>query len=150
MDLRQTLILTTSFNNFPKAGVLSFLEEINYDFTPELSAKVSLPEFVDKIFSKAILITVGESNMLKGLVVMYCNDEETHRAYISLVGVKQEVRGQGIAKKMLMDAIAVAKQCRMFTIGIHSNNPIALSLYKKMGFETILGGEREYLELKLV
>ena len=125
-----------------------FLKDIDGDFTPHLSCKVNLDEYVAKIQNNAELI-VDIDKILRGLVVLYCNDVINYKAYISLVGVKQEFRGKGIARKMMESAIKIAKDKGMKIIGIHSNNEVALNLYKSLGFVTKEFGEREYLELKL-
>ena len=46
-------------------------------------------------------------------------------------------------------SVSYTKDNGMKIIGIHSNNVIALNLYKSLGFVTKEFGEREYLELKL-
>lgn len=126
----------------------NFLKDIDEDFTPYLSSKVVLSEYVEKIQKHAELI-VDQTAELRGLVVLYCNDVVKLKAYISLVGVRSEFRGMGIARKMMVEAINKAQNNGMKVIGIHSNNEIALKLYKSLGFITKEFGEREYLEMKL-
>ena len=125
-----------------------FLNEIDQDFSPCLSSKVDFKEYVVKILDNAELI-VDVDCTLKGLVVLYCNDMVNRKAYISLCGVRKEFRGKGIARQLMMNAIKVAKDKGMSVLGIHSNNIIAINLYKNLGFITKEFGEREYLELKL-
>lgn len=126
----------------------NFLKDIDEDFFPCLSSKVDLEEFVEKIQNHAELI-VDKTVILRGLVVLYCNDFSNYKAYISLVGIRREFRGMGIARRLMIEAIQKAKDNGMKIIGIHSNNVIALNLYKSLGFVTKEFGEREYLELKL-
>lgn len=126
----------------------NFLKDIDEDFTPCLSSKVNLSEYIVKIHNHAELI-VDQAVSLRGLVILYCNDVVNFKAYITLVGVRREFRGMGIARKMMVEAIQKAQDNGMKVIGIHSNNPIALNLYKTLGFVTKEFGEREYLELKL-
>lgn len=126
-----------------------FLREIDEDFSPSLSSKVTLFEYVEKIQNKAELIIDIDNNIIRGLVVLYCNNLDNRNAYISLVGVKKDYRGRGIARNLMKDAIKIAKDKGMKILGIHSNNPAALNIYKTLGFETKDFGEREYLELKL-
>jgi ribosomal protein S18 acetylase RimI-like enzyme len=130
------------------SDLYNFLKDIDEDFSPCLSSKVDLEEFVEKIQNYAELI-VDETVILRGLVVLYCNDFSNYKAYISLVGIRREFRGMGIARRLMIEAIQKAKDNGMKIIGIHSNNVIALNLYKSLGFVTKEFGEREYLELKL-
>lgn len=131
-----------------EANLYDFLSEIDEDFSPHLSSKVELHQYVVKIQRYAELV-IDEDRILRGLVVLYCNDTINYKAYISLVGVRKCFRGQGIARKMMTEAIQIAKDKKMRIIGIHSNNKAALKLYKTLGFVTKEFGEREYLELIL-
>ena len=70
-------------------------------------------------------------------------------ASIGRVLVISDYRNKGIARKMMVKAINKAQDNGMKVIGIHSNNEIALKLYKSLGFVTKEFGEREYLEMKL-
>lgn len=133
-----------------KLSLREFLEEIDKDFTPPLSLKVDLDEFVDKIMDKAELIILnGDKGLIDGLVVLYCNDIVGRKGYISLLGVRKSIRNQGIANRLMIQAINKARESGMQFLGIHSNNPVALHLYKKIGFNKMSGEGREYLELQL-
>lgn len=127
----------------------SFLEAINSDFNPPLTEKVKFCDFITKITENAVLITQNSENKLVGLTVLYCNNVNEKKSYISLVGVLKEYRGLGLAKKMVINAITYAKNQNFSIIGIHSNNPIAINLYLSLGFHIVENGERVYMEKKL-
>ena len=130
--------------------LLEFLIRIDMDFCPPLSRKVVLADYVCKIQSKAELIMEWSGKELAGLTVLYCNDSDRRFAYIPLVGVSSFCRGKGVASKMLQLSIQVASIRGFRILGIHSNNPIAIHLYKKLGFEEISReGDRIYLELEI-
>lgn len=132
-----------------KQKLLLFLESINEDFSPPLTDKVSLEEYVNKIIENAELVLESNNEEICGLVVLYCNDKQSNRAYIPLCGVNKEFRGKGIAKSLMEKAILIVKKAGYHTLAIHSNNPIAINLYKKLGFKIIEGNERVYMELKI-
>lgn len=133
-----------------KSLLYEFLRSIDKDFIPHLSEKVNLEEYVDKILEKSYLIHYNDNDgRLIGLLVLYCNDLENKKAYIPLVGVLEGFRGNGIAKKMMLECINFVNQKGFKTIGIHSNNLIAIDLYKKFGFKIISGDKRVYMELIL-
>lgn len=130
--------------------LIEFLRSIDKDFIPHLSEKVNLEEYVDKILEKSHLIHFhNDEGKLIGLLVLYCNDFKNKRAYIPLVGVLDSFRGNGIAKKMMSECLNYVKQKGFKIIGIHSNNPIAINLYRKFGFRIINGSKRVYMELIL-
>lgn len=137
-------------NKPTKEELLIFLDSINEDFNPYLTAKVNLREFVDKITDKAVLIYQRDNNSrLVGLVVLYCNNEKERISYISLVGVHKDYRRKGIAKKLLIEAISYAQKMNFLVLGIHSNNPAAINLYSSLGFRFEEKGERVYMQKKL-
>ena len=130
--------------------LLEFLIRIDSDFRPPLSQKVALMDYVCKIQSKAELIQEWIGRKLAGLTILYCNDSDRRFAYIALVGVDSSYRGKGIASKMLQISIRTVRTRGFRILGIHSNNPIAIHLYKKLGFREISrDGDRIYLELEI-
>lgn len=130
-------------------SLLAFLEEINDDFTPKLSEKVCLKEYINKLRERANLIYKNKDNKIIGLVVLYCNDKQTNIGYVALCGVLKKWRGKGFARDLMKQAIKKSRAAGMKKIGIHSNNPIAINLYKDLGFKIIKNDDRAYLELVL-
>ena len=91
-----------------------------------------------------------DGERLAGLVVLYCNDMASLTAYIALAGVSSSYRGQGIARRMIQSSIQIVMAHGFKVLGIHSNNPIAIHLYKKLGFTEISReGDRLYMELEI-
>ena len=130
-------------------SLLLFLNKVDKDFSPPLSSKVDLKDYILKIQEKAELITEEQNGLIRGLVILYCNDFETKIAYISLVGDLPEFRGMGIAKICMSQAINVAKEKGMKRIMIHSNNPVAVKIYNDLGFHIIEDGDRKLMSLSL-
>lgn len=127
--------------------IADFLYKIDNDFNPPLSSKTNLSDYVKKVIENAELIIDQKDGKIRGLVVLYCNDYDTKSAYIPLVGVLSEFRGCGIAKKCMLEAINVARKKGMKKIMIHSNNPVAIKLYKDLGFHIIEEGDRKLMQL---
>ena len=135
-----------------KEALFTFLKRVDNDFYPPLSEKTNLALYVDKILDKAILFCdLTDSGTIKGLIVVYANDYARKYAYIPLVCVDPFYRNQGIAGNLLAEAIQYLKSLKgkIQILGIHSNNPIAIKLYKDFGFHVVDSTERAYLELKL-
>jgi len=130
-------------------SMLKFLQIVNADFVPHLSQKVDLAEFVHKAYCVAHC-EVEETTFIKGLVVGYANDKDKKLSYISLVAVHPNCRQNGIARKLVTNFINYAKTIPYINaVGIHTNNPIALELYKSIGFKIIEKVDnRYYLEYK--
>ena len=122
-----------------KDVLMKFLQEIDKDFIPFLSQKVDLSSYCDKLLSNAQLFaSYSDDENISGLVVLYANDFAKRYAYIPLVAVRKDCRGRGLAKELLVKAVSYVKkmggQYKMYILGIHTNNPIALRFYQKLGF----------------
>ncbi len=89
---------------------LNFLKAVDGDFSPPLSQKTDLQEYADKMYKNAELFCEYlPSGEIKGLVAMYANDRERQYAYITLVVVSSLHREQGIATRLLGEAISAVK-----------------------------------------
>lgn len=65
-------------------------------------------------------------------------------AHIANIAVRKDMRGIGIGSKLLQELINIAKnKTKLITLEVSEKNPIAISLYKKYGFET-LGKRKNY------
>lgn len=129
--------------------LFEFLERIEQDFITPLSHKVNLSEYSRKLINLAINHCCIENGELVGLVSIYCNDHISKTAYIPFVGIDRRYRGHGISKALMLSAIETARKRRFKTIGIHTENEIAINLYCSLGFEIKTEGNRTYLELLL-
>ena len=124
-----------------------FLALINNEYNPPLDTKVELRQYAEKILNNAILLVEMIDENVVGMVVLYCNDENTKKAYIPLVGVLPTYQHRGIASKLMKEAIAFVREQGYKLIGIHSNNMVAVHLYSKLGFTVKDDSERKYMEL---
>lgn len=130
--------------------LLNFLRKQDHDFSPSLSSKVNLADYVKKISEQAkLIIRYSADREIIGLAVLYCNDTNEMKAYVSLVAVSKDHRSKGHASDMMQEAIRHVRDSGYNSIGVHSNNPHAMSLYEKLGFNIISGSERVYMELNL-
>lgn len=118
----------------------SFMEKVSCDFLPPLLPRIDVDFCMD-------------GDKMVGIVAAYCNNMETKVAYIPLVCVDVEYRGQHIATELMNRAISLVKSRGMQKIGIHTNNKFAKSMYVKMGFQLIweryqtdIKTDRYYLE----
>lgn len=131
--------------------LLDLLREVEQEFEPPLSAKVDLDAYARKLLDRALLFTTVESGRLTALVAVYCNDGTRATAYITMVAVARQARGQGLAQSLIGSAIA---HCRgagfaRLALEVYRNNSGALQLYDKLGFRQY-GGSESALMLELV
>jgi len=127
-----------------------FLCRIDTDFATPLSSKVNLKEYAAKISETAFVSFVSSNNKIVACVAMYCNNYDSLCAYIPLVGVDRNYRGQHLSRALMCSAISLAKSKGFKVLAVHTENDIAYNLYKSLGFQLIADGPRKYLELPLI
>lgn len=131
----------------------SFIKKASCDFLPPLLPRIDVDLYYEKLSKLATSVVCMDGDKMVGIVAVYCNNMETKVAYIPLVCVDVESRGQHIATELMNRAISLVKSRGMLKIGIHTNNKFAKSLYVKMGFQLIwaryqtdIKTDRYYLE----
>ena len=136
-----------------EAVLLKFLREVNGDFYPPLSQKTNLNLFAEKMLANAeFFYEQSDSGNIIGLVAIYANDWEKKYAYIHLVAVSSSYRRLGIANKLLLAALdyLASLGSKIQTVGIHTNNSVAVKLYQNIGFKSVdIENGRTYMEIKL-
>ena len=133
--------------------LIEYLRLVDKDFYIPLSNKVDLVSFSTKLLKYGFVICVNHGH-IEGLLGGYANDLVNHTAYLSILSTLKDARGKGYAKQMLTDAIKYCKMCGMKKIICDTVNPVALHVYKSVGFimyksEKIGNFQREHLELNL-
>lgn len=138
--------MTLNIPQITFTNLLTFLQEINSEYVPNLDKKIDLSDYADKILTKASFLIECDKNGIVGLVVFYCNNINNLKAYRPLVGVLPRAQHQGIATRMMEIVCQYIKEQKFKVIGIHSNNPVAIKTYQKLGFKILNENERKYLE----
>lgn len=131
-----------------------YLCEVDNDFEIPLSSRTELKIFSLKLLLHGHVFFAIEKKQAVGLVAFYCNNYESHQAYIPILSVKQNYRSKGYARQLINIAINVCRLYKMNTISVDSINPIAITLYKSVGFKTyktddITGMTKEYMTLNI-
>ena len=125
-----------------------FIKKINYDFPIPVSDKVDLKEYCEKLWEKADLVAAVQDGEIQGLVAGYTNDLSNGSAYISLVGVSEEFRNQGLGKKLVYQftLICKEKQIRSVNLYTHKTNQAAIKMYEGLGFEVDSEGNQSRMD----
>lgn len=136
-----------------KKLLIEYLRLVDEDFYIPLSNKTDLVSVSTKLLKYGFVICVNH-RCIESLLGGYANDFVNHTAYISILSTLKEARGKGYAKQMLTDAIKYCKMCGMKKLICDTVNPVALHVYKSVGFimyksDKIGNFQREYLELNL-
>lgn len=117
-------------------ALLAFLETIDHSFDPPLSSRVQLGQWTRKVLDLGTVMVAGEGRKFQGVIAFYCNDKETKRAFISLLGVVESARRQGIGRSLLGEAINICGRegMKSAVVTTEANNRAAVALYETMGF----------------
>ena len=123
-------------NKASAAEIAEHLRTCDTDFMPPLSGRIEISDYTQKILSKAMRFEAWSSDRLVGLVAVYCNDQETHIAYITSVSVLKEWTGKGIAACLMSRCIKHVKTLGLgqVCLEVASDNTPAIWLYEKSGF----------------
>ncbi len=100
-------------------------DEDKQDMTRKIHAKVSVQKVYIKVMEQARVAAVASLAIESGYSLLHN------------VVVDPALRGKGLGKKLCLAAILKAKQCgaTQMYLQVMQNNPVALSLYQKLGFE---------------
>ena len=127
-----------AYESLDKEELCEFLYSVDKDFTPCLSAKVELDAWSEKVLNRASYVACYEEHRLAGLLVFYCNDFQTRRSYISLLGVGRQYRGKGYATACLDYAKEIAEKnnCYKMMLLTGSKEEATLNFYRNAGYNS--------------
>lgn len=116
--------------------IAEHLSRCDAEFTPPLSGRVEINDYAKKIASQAMRFEAWSGGTLVGLAAAYCNDQETHIAYITSVSVLREWTSKGIAVRLVGQCVEHAKVSGMQQISLEvaACNTPAIKVYEKSGF----------------
>lgn len=115
--------------------LVSYLNLVDKDFGVPLSQKQNLEVYATKLLDKGMVLGVIENDEIVSCIGFYCNDIENGIAYISMMSTFLKARGKGYAKSLLEEIIKICRKKGFKAIISSSINPVAISLYKSVGYE---------------
>ncbi|MBQ4834224.1 GNAT family N-acetyltransferase [Pseudoalteromonas sp. MMG010] len=114
------------------------LNEIDDEFSPSLSSRVTLDEYTLKLLTHATVFGIFQQEYLVGAIAVYMNDLESGVGYCPFIGVSFKNRKQGLSQKLLDTAISNLKDdCfKILRLTVKKDSG-AFFLYKKNGFHIV-------------
>ena len=111
--------------------------ENNPTFLPFTS--VESENFFLKIDQNAEFFKHHFDGKLVGFIACYCNNYESKKAFISLVLIDKQYRGQGISRKIFDQLFGLLKEKKFTNCGleVRRDNVNAINLYKSLGFKSV-------------
>ncbi|MCM1291718.1 MAG: GNAT family N-acetyltransferase [Bacteroides sp.] len=104
-----------------------------------LSSKCSLEQYAHKLLEKGRVIAYidVDSNAILSARGFYCNDKINKTAYGTMMSSLPEARGMGLAKKLILKMFEICSTNGMNKVISSSVNPIAIHLYRSLGYEEV-------------
>ncbi len=142
--------LEFSCNQASAPEILEHLALCDSQFVPPLSSRVQLHDYTTKIINRSLRFEAWVQRRLVGFVAAYCNDQLTHKAFITHVSVLSPWTGHGIAAMLLKQCIDYAKthEARQIGLEVGKDNQAAINLYKKFEFNEE-STNNEFVTMKL-
>lgn len=114
---------------------LRFIEQVEKEFEPPLSAQHHLPDYVDKLLRLAEVNYVLDGDDVVAAIACYANDLEHHQAYATFISVLPNYRGSGIARPLLTRGIESCRAAGMHNLRARTwHRGKILAFYEEMGF----------------
>lgn len=119
--------------------LIKFILAQDITFSPPLSSKVNINEFVQKIMASAIIVKAVLNNEIIGIASFYTNDFISFEGHLTLLTVDEKYRNMGIASALIDKMFEILKEKGMISVDLTTEleNENARKLYEKMGFEII-------------
>lgn len=123
------------FRRMVEADLDAVMEVQRDSFTHPWSRELFKRE-LDHEWSTVLLAESPTDGTLVGLIIFWLVHDELH---ILNVAVRPTCRRQGVANRLLAEALAVArsKKCVLATLEVRKTNEPALTLYKNLGFRPV-------------
>ncbi len=133
----------------------NYLLKVDKDFGIPLSEKVRLDLYAIRLLANGNVLAVDEDGELVSVIAFYSNDDRYRIAHLPLLSTIEKARGKGYARLLISEMVKVCQQAGMLKICCNSVNPVAISLYKSMGFVVVSkeqdkGFEKYFLEYKII
>lgn len=125
-------------NAITQDNLSKFLQIVDNHFPIPLSSKVNLPEYVQKLMDCADLFAeMSEAGEIQALAAGYIRHVENGMAYIAVVATLPEMRGHGLAGRVVQKFMARCREQKRKGVHLYAvaSNASAVRLYEKLRFE---------------
>ncbi len=135
-----------------KDEILNTLIRFKKDIFDKTITDEQLACLADKFAKYAVFLVLSEAGSEVGYIAFYCNDTVRRAAFVSMIIVDSIHQGRGYGKRLLAEAIEVARASDMSSIEleVHSQNDGAIGFYNKMGFSVASKSQTKYTLVKAI
>lgn len=119
-------------------SLVEFLKKVDNAFPVYISKKTDIDEYACKIHKYGKTLAYMDNGEIVGMALYYDNNHESKIAYLSMIAVLKDFRGQGIASELLDTFMRKSRHAGMLFVELytHKTNKQAIKLYEKFGFSS--------------
>lgn len=127
------------------SDIENHLERVSVIFTPSLDTRVNIREYSAKIRDRAVTFEAWSDSVLIGFLAAYMNNENL--VYITHISIDTAFQSRGIGSHLIKLAIEKSEDVgfNRIDLEVHKNNDMAISFYKRIGFEISAENETFYV-----
>lgn len=109
------------------------------DVFKQIVKRHDLDEYVLKLYEYATIFTYYQGSFLRGFIAYYSNDTLKENAFLTIMIIDENSRGEGIGKLLLESSISDLrnKGFKNYKLEVLKANKNAITLYEKYGFEIV-------------
>lgn len=128
-----------SVNRSSASEITSYLLRADAGFEPNLSSRVDIPVYAQKLHDRAVRFEAWLGEELVGLVACYCNQFDRGKAFVTSVSILPECQGEGIASRLMRQCIEHVRDLGFgqIELEVEQRSLPAVALYQKHGFNTL-------------
>lgn len=117
-------------NTADKGNIQDHFKSCDSDFIKDLSSRVDLDQYIDKLLSKSVRYEAWSGNALIGILAVYHGHEFD---FITNVSVSQNFAKRGVGSRLVQECIDKASN-KELKLEVSKGNAAGLGLYEKFGF----------------
>lgn len=117
------------------ADVKKLIEKHN-DVSDGVYIKTDIDDYILKLANYATILPYYNNSRLKGFIAYYANDILKQDAYLTMIIIDKEARGEGLGNLLLQSTIfdLVQRGFKNYRLEVLKHNTKAIKMYEKFGF----------------
>lgn len=135
-------------------SIKELIKTYDSEFTPTLSERVDINDYVDKIFRLGEIYKYHDEDEIKGIMMIYMNDHVNLASFLSLILVTKKFRNTSanIGKSLIHKWIKLAqdRNFKLLEFEVASNKKGLINWYESFGFNTYETSKRNNFECNVM
>lgn len=113
---------------------VSFINLVSNDFVPPLLSRIDVHKYFSKINTYGRCVQCRCEGKLIGLIIFYCNNFDTDKAFVTFLAVLPEYRGMKVSSILINKVCTCARDNNKIILAIETNNEHAKDCYLHLDF----------------